>query len=491
MLALFQQGRLSECLERLGDGPNDSLLRAEVLLRLGRPSEVIRMDTLNTLADVPNEYKYLAQSLLAFAFLYVKMMPQAYTTLSSAYDNLQHARFPNARDQVDYVAALDKWMQKDYASAEALLRRIVAHGGVSGAKALSLWSFIEASQERYDKQIALLRRAWEMLPLQEDVYVGAKILHALAYLSCELYDKELASFVARAADKMPWSADLVSQQVETMRSIAWNNALSGDIVQALRQFRRNEFLATTDATRLVALLDRARVSLGSGEECHYRVYMDFAMETAGKINWGKTTEDERFALLTLAALMSPVNAAKARGILEQYQNITTPVSPSVAFGNGDKRRIAAEQYAAGVVALHLGSRDAAISHLRDSFRIYKSIKHHWRAALCSYHLDMLGSDPFITECALIWIREEFPNAWFRPLFAQPERLENMPAYQQLTKIQRGILRLLLQGKTSSEIASQIDRVEQTVRNHTSAIYKSFGVHKQSDLMKICTERRHS
>lgn len=486
---LYRQGRLSECLERLGGGPADTLLRAKVLLHLARPSEVVRMDVLNTLADVPNEYKYLAQSLLAFAFLQVKMLPQAYTTLASAYDNLAYAKAVNARDQVDYVAAFDKWMQGDYGASETLLRGISTRGGVSGARALALWSFIEASREHYDKQIALLKRAWETLPLMEDVYVGAKILHSLAYLSCELYDPELAAYVERAADRMPWTSDLVHEQIETMRSIAWNHALAGDLVWAIRQFRRNESIATTDETKLVALLDRGRISNGNGEITHFRMYIDAALELSGKIRWGQTIGDERFCLLSLAALTASMDANRARGILEQYGNITTPVSPAVAFGNTDKRRSAAEQYAAGVVARYLGEREAAMTHLRESFRMYKSIKHHWRAALCAYHLDAIGGDQAITECALIWIREEFPHAWFRPLFEQSERLETMPAYQQLTKIQRGILRLLIQGKSAEEIARQLDRVEQTVRNHTTAIYKAFGVHKQTDLIKICTDRR--
>lgn len=492
-VTLFQQGRLSECLERVraSSEPGDILLMAECLLRLGRSSEVVRMDILNLLADVPNEYKYLAQSLLASAFLNVGMTAQGYAALSAAYDNVQHAKIKSGKDLVDYVAATELWQRKDYAAAEKLLRPIAMRGGVCGAKAFALWSWIEASRERYDKQIELLKKAWQVLPLHEDVYVGAKIIHALAYLSCDLYQPELAAFVSRAADKIPWTDDLIEQQIETRRAIAWNHALSGEIVSALMQFRRNEHLASTDTTKVQTLLDRARISFGIGETSNYRLYAEWAAEMAEKIQWGKSNQADRMCLLELAALYAPIDGMRARSILERYQQITTPISNTLSYGNGDKRRVAAEQYAAGVVARYLDAPGAAALHLRESFRLYKNIKHHWRAVLAAYHLDAIGQDPAITECALIWTREEFPRAWFRPLFEQPERLESMPAYQQLTKIQRGILRLLLQGKTSSEIASQLDRVEQTVRNHTSAIYKSFGVHKQGELIRACTERRHS
>lgn len=483
-LALFQQGRLSECLARVraSSEPGDVLLSVECLLRLGRASEVVRMDILHVLADIPKEYKYLAQSLLANAFLTVGMTAQGYTALSAAYDNLQYTKLLNAKDHVDYAAATDLWQRKEYDAAEKLLRPIAMRGGLYGAKAFALWSWVEAGRENHDKQIEMLKKAWEVLPLHEDVYVGAKIIHALAYLSCNLYDRNLADFVERAADKIPWTDDLVDQQVETRRAIAWNHAIAGNLVQAIVQFRRNEALATTVPTKIQALVDRARVSFGSQEQVNYQVFCEFAFELAERVDWGASDQADRMVLLDLAALYAPIDAIRARAVLERYQRITTPIANSLAYGNGDKRRGAEEQYAAGVVARYLGNRDAAIAHLREAFRVYRSLKHYWRAIMAAIHLDALGYDDSIIECALIWMHEKFPNVWFRPLFRPREQIESLPQYARLTRTQRIILSLLVRGKSPEDIAKSIDRVEQTVRNHIGTIYKVFDVHSRKELI---------
>lgn len=489
-LALFRQGRFSECLDRLrgSTNPSDVLLRTECLLYLCRPNEIVRMDSLAQLADVPEQYQYLAQSLIASAFFAAGMNDSGYAALDAAYDSVALATDLHAKLWVDFAAAKERWTSRDYDKAEQLVRAATYVKGVLGAKALALLSWIEAGRERFDRQIVLLRRAWDTLSPGEDVYTEGMILRALSHLSTEVYDRELASFVERANDRITWPPDLAFEHIETLRAIAWNYALAGNLVPAIRQFRRNESLAHDPAGRLLVLTDRARIALGSGEHANFRALLEDAEEISQRVDWNNATSEQRFGLLSLAALWSQVNPEQGRDTLHRYQGVTVPGHPMFSWSNGDSRRLGAEHYAAGVVCLHLRQRAEALEHLREAYSIYKRIKYYWRACLCAYHLGEIGYDKGTMNAALIWIRERFPHAWFAPLFHQAQAFQKDTMVNQLTRVPREILRLLLLDMSVHDIASTLERDEKTVRNHISSIFRAFGVKNRDDLLRVCEER---
>jgi DNA-binding CsgD family transcriptional regulator len=489
-LALFRQARFTECLERLRDSANaaDVILRAESLLCLRRPSEIIRMDSLAQLADAPKPLQFMAQSIIASAFYRLGLKDPGDAALSAAYENVRHAPDLRAKLWVDFTAAKERWTAGDYDAAERLARPAARVDGVLGAKALALLAWVEAGREHFDKQAELLRQAWDVLPLEEDVYTGVTILRALSHLSCELFDESLAQFVERANDRLPWPPDMSFEQIETMRAIAWNYALSGKIVQSIRQFRKNEHLARSPAGQLLVLADRARIAYGSGESAHYHALLEDASEIAQHVDWSNATAEQRFGLLSLAALWAPANPIQARDEFHRYQNVTVPMNPMVAWARSDSRRQAAEHYAAGVVCRYLDQRTEAIQHLRKAFSIYRRLKYYWRACLCAHHLSDLGYDKGTVDAALIWIRERFPHAWFTPLFRQAQAFERDAIVAQLTKAPREILRLLLRDMSTREIAKALERDEKTVRNHISEIFRSFDVKTREELVKVCETR---
>jgi DNA-binding CsgD family transcriptional regulator len=66
-------------------------------------------------------------------------------------------------------------------------------------------------------------------------------------------------------------------------------------------------------------------------------------------------------------------------------------------------------------------------------------------------------------------------------------MQNRPAQQiasqnpHLTRAQRRVLDLLMQGHSEDEIASLLDRSYHTVHSHVRLIYVAYGVHSRAEL----------
>lgn len=63
-------------------------------------------------------------------------------------------------------------------------------------------------------------------------------------------------------------------------------------------------------------------------------------------------------------------------------------------------------------------------------------------------------------------------------------------YYQLTAREKSIIKLILQGKTNKEIASDINLGEQTVRNYISSIYDKIGVHDRRETIVLLRSVPH-
>jgi DNA-binding CsgD family transcriptional regulator len=64
----------------------------------------------------------------------------------------------------------------------------------------------------------------------------------------------------------------------------------------------------------------------------------------------------------------------------------------------------------------------------------------------------------------------------------PEGSAPLPAMEGLSPRQREILQMLVDGQRAAVIARQLHLSVHTVRNHTKAIFRFFGVHSQSELL---------
>jgi two-component system, LuxR family, response regulator FixJ len=60
---------------------------------------------------------------------------------------------------------------------------------------------------------------------------------------------------------------------------------------------------------------------------------------------------------------------------------------------------------------------------------------------------------------------------------------DVPAKQTLTKIEKRVLKLILEGKSNKEIAYVFDRAVRTAERHRSAVMRKFGVDNIVDLVK--------
>jgi DNA-binding NarL/FixJ family response regulator len=76
------------------------------------------------------------------------------------------------------------------------------------------------------------------------------------------------------------------------------------------------------------------------------------------------------------------------------------------------------------------------------------------------------------------------------LSLEPERtLKNRPQgipewYDRLTRKERDILRLLLEGAENKSIAAELHLGEQTIKNYLSIIYSKIGVHDRNGAIRI-------
>jgi DNA-binding CsgD family transcriptional regulator len=396
----------------------------------------------------------------------------------------------DARAEVAYYAAVAAWESRDLARAEALIadgQRCDDH--VLAAMLMQVSGWIDVRRERYrDAAVHFFKALKRLTKAQEreDLRFRAKILHALAIIASETIDLDLWNSVRPFYERTKWSEGVRREQFLTVTCVRFIALLEGDLEKAWRLSHEALLLAPSRSLRAIAETNAAAVARIAGDSFTAKLQFAAAAELIDPdvSVWRVADDEERVALPNFAIEAADVMKAEAGRCLTLYQSLRGKTDPGLAL-TGDRRVVAFAEMARGRVFEAMGRRGDAVTSYERSLRLWASLDYRMRAALVAQSLHRLTGDAADLDEQRVALARA-PRAWFHDRAAA--RIAHIPQLDVLTRAERKVLRELLTGKSSREIAQVLDRSPFTVNNHTRRLFDVFGVRSRAALIARAAER---
>jgi DNA-binding CsgD family transcriptional regulator len=494
MSNLFEEG-LYEDAGRLYDEATSSqtaplsasFLRARIYLRMSKGPEALSL--LNRLTTAKSGEEYVRKlMLLGEARAVTKDLEGADHQLEAA---LAAARTTRNSDLIADVAFRLARRHVGMAAKPGRARELLSDARQgksleSRLNALHLESWILSRESRVRDQARVLTEILRLLDPNSRDHIDHRVraCQTLAALARETCLPEATSLIERHLGGLPWPKFFKTARFQTMKALAWAKALQGDYFNAFRFLKQGAAIAPDDAWRTMVLCDRAYLANARDEEQWFRQELFDAEEVAETVDWEHRTDESPIALLLLAELSAPNNAAQASAYLARFRSLGD-VGSERSLMRDDERFRALVDYSTGVVDMHLGERKLSMSRLQNALKTYERVGFDWRAARCALRLfDLTGKDTFLdvaeqrlTRYAGSWLAEELR-----------QRRAAKPQTTGLSPMREKVFRLLCEGKSNVEMASQLGITVSTVANHAKAVLKEFGVNSRHALIAEAMKR---
>jgi DNA-binding CsgD family transcriptional regulator/tetratricopeptide (TPR) repeat protein len=334
-------------------------------------------------------------------------------------------------------------------------------------------------------QIADFRLALAMLDLEADepldVYVAAITATALARVAFETADAAAMADVRERYEQIAWTDDVQSDRFKTVRTLGWDAFMRGRPGPAQWSFKDALGYAPSTAWKVMARLDRAYVARIAGNEPWALEEIAEADHLGYSVRWESTNDEERAALLMLATLIAPTNAARAQRYASTLSSLgTDSMLPIFAAANGDRRAHAAARFAQGQIDAVLGHTAPAERAFRDAYDIFVSIGYVCRASMAAIALAEVTGEASWREKAAQHA-SAYPNSPLAALRPTGAALEpQMPA--SLSPLQKQVARALAGGAEVPEVSRALSRSVYTIERQVEAVYAAFGVRSRSEFL---------
>lgn len=320
---------------------------------------------------------------------------------------------------------------------------------------------------------------------QPDMRLRLNTLAVLAMLARELGLESVAERVRNAYGATHPASGTQVQYFKLTRALGWIDALSGNELAAFRRFRQAAELAPNDLRRIQCISDRATLARATGERAFAFDQLYAAHDLASRVSWSEATEEDRFSLLSLAELFGDVDGATTQRYLAQFRSLRTPMDRRTGFAN-DKRVRALEAYSSGTAMLRLGEPQAAKDLLAEAYEIFSRFDYGWRAALAALSMHKATGDAQWLKAARKAIKR-WPQSWIARELRDADSVSEDEAL--VTRAQRPILRLLMEGRRNADIADALGKSPNTVRNHIAEIFRTFDVRSRGELIALLSRRK--
>lgn len=396
------------------------------------------------------------------------------------------------RDTALYYDALHykgliAWMRHQHDEAQdAAAEELESTDPNTRARARILLSWVALRRGEILRQVDELQKALDELDTAEDAdqYFRANALVTLALLCRELPLHETADRVRSVYDTLPWTTGLRLEQFAITRFIAAIDELDGNELAAFAGFRRAARLAPSEHWSVLCYLDRAMLAKNTGEMAFATEQLLEAHEAAQRISWNEVTLEERSALLVLGELFARDDPAVAEQYLARFRTLGSTVIPIMSYGT-DPRVKGFEAYSQGVAWLRLGDVDEGKAALTEAWSIFDDFNYAWRASLCALELFECTRDRRWIQRASRQI-EPWPNSWIARRVNEGAstsvlRLDRIPPAK------REVLELVRAGRRNTEIAKQLGRSPNTVRNQLSQLFQTFNVKSRAELVAVLSK----
>jgi hypothetical protein len=382
----YMAARLHACLAALhgNDSVAAAILAARALLRLAKFGEgrvagaIDLLERTRPRAEQTGDDAILGELALVLGAAYHRgeQPEQAERAFADARTALWTTRRSELKAELAYYEGVAAWTARDLDLATACARESLAAKsvGVKG-RAFELLGAILAGSGDYAGQAEHLTSALALVEslAARDVWVEGHILYNLAILARELHLTPLVERLADRVETLPWTAETAVLRV------------AGDHLRAFRLLRGAADAAPSDAWRIFAFLDRAKLAREMGERLFSDDELHGAQRLADTFDWSDSTGDERLGLLYLAELTASRSAENAQALIDRYRAIKRKMSPLHVF-RADRRLRALECYSEAIVARAQGHNARAVMLFEEAFETWSAIGYRWRAVATALSL---------------------------------------------------------------------------------------------------------
>ena len=449
------------------------LVKADTLIRRDAPAALAWLAATQDLV-ITDKARFDRELLTGRAYSNVRNFDAAAARFARASKLLDNV--PEGSHKLAFMKARLAWMLREATPDNADLAHALADPDPIGrAVAYAARGYISGSAGDFTAQIKDLKTALEIAESTKvyDVEHVGSAIYGLATIAFEVADKDGVATARRAYDWLKWTADVRVNQYNALRCLGWDAFMRGEPARAQWLFHDAAAIAPTPAWQAQAHLDRAYVARISKNDAWSLDELHEALRIAQGVAWGETIGEERLTLVTLAVLLSPVDAAEAQRFASTYAMFGMENVNPYLMAFRDKRTVGFGKYTQGKIDQTLGNADLAIESLEAAYAIFAPMGHHYQAMLAAQALAEVTLDAAWAEKAGMH-SAAYPGSPLTTQVAQAAKAGD-PAIEGLSPLQRQLARAHWSGLNVDALSKQFSRSLYTIEGHIAEIYAAFNV----------------
>jgi len=466
-----------------------ALLRARALLRIQRPDDAIKVVSDVFVAHGTLDASLTARMLLGTAYVRRGDYQHGIAILEDAYHASPNAH-PTIRSEIALSIAFGYYCLRRLEEAERALDLVSSGADIVHARALEHRGWIAVA--RSDYATATERFSDAIRRLDEcrhyDRFLEAQGIHALSILASERLDRPTWLFVEHRSDRFDWSAGgLAAAQFWVGIHSSMMYEVDGRTGDALRFAGDAEQLAGSSVLRLFAQCRRAAILRNAGERFAHADTVRRLRRELDTLDASALQGDNQLIAMSVAEEVAYCgDVVGARMLLKRYDAQKAPSGAS-SLAN-DPRLKAARSFVDGVVADSAGDRQQAHHHYREAFQVFKRVGYERRALLAALRLGEITGQTYLLDYVDRTLRKLSDHSPLRERARRHNPALNDPVVAELSRIERAVLEMICEGKSTAQIAETRSRSTQTIRNTVSRILIAFQVADRPSLLRECLRR---
>ena len=466
-----------------------ALLRARALLRIQRPDDAIKVVSDVFVAHGTLDASLTARMLLGTAYVRRGDHEKGIAILEEAYRASPDAH-PTIRSEIALSIAFGYYCLRRLEDAERALDLVSTDADIVHARALEHHGWIAVARSDYGTATERFSDALRRLDgcRHYDRFLEAQGIHALSILAAERLDRPTWLFVEHRSDRFDWSArGLVTPQFWVGIHSSMMYEVDGRTDDALRLAGDAEQLAGTSVLRVFAQCRRAAILRNVGEKfAHADIVRRMRRELDSLGPSALQGENQLIPMSVAEEVAYCGDVVGARALLKRY-DAQHALSSAAALAN-DPRLQAARAFVDAVVADCAGDRQQAHHHYRGAFQIFKRVGYERRALLAALRIGEISGQTYLLDYVDRTLRKISDHSPLRERARRHNPALRDPVIAELSSIERTVLEMVCEGKSTAEIAEARGRSTQTIRNTVSRVLTAFGVADRPALLRECLRR---